>query len=361
MPRIPTRLVLKAYKENPLLLDLLKECRTLENARNELRWLREGAIAKFPPPGTSSKGQDVYSTHTWQRELRKMCDDRSKGKPLQYILGDQPFGDLDILCRKGVLIPRGETESFTFHTRDVILEAHSAKYLGKSLRILDLCSGSGCISLLLHSLLASHFKDLTIVGVDVDPRAISLSQKNKLHNIRRGLLSPRAQNEVCFLKADILDSIESGKRSFLDTLQPHFPGSNTQSTWDVLISNPPYISTSNFCNGTTSRSVRKYEPVRALVPPIVHSPFWKELGFEHVAREDIFYVRLLSLIHQLHVKITVLECGDLEQARRIMTMAEVLSEKVGANGRQCVYIWNDGCAVNDNDGGARAVIIESLL
>lgn len=38
--------------------------------------------------------------------LRRMVNERARGKPLQYILGDQPFGGLDILCRKGVLIPR---------------------------------------------------------------------------------------------------------------------------------------------------------------------------------------------------------------------------------------------------------------
>ncbi|KAI7970118.1 hypothetical protein EIK77_001508 [Talaromyces pinophilus] len=253
-----------------------------------------------------------------------------------------------------------ETESYTLHARDVILKGHHAENFRKSLRILDLCSGSGCISLLLHSLLASDIKDLTIVGVDVDPHAIKLSQKNKLHNIRRGLLSSRAENDVFFLQADILHSIQSAKSSFMSTLQDQFHTSSTQNMWDVLISNPPYISPANLVNGMTSRSVRKYEPIKALVPPVIDSSIWQDWGLEHVAREDIFYTTLLSLAYRLHIKVTVLECGDLEQARRVVAMAHALFEQVADSSKQRVYIWNDCYAVNDTDGGARAVVIERL-
>lgn len=107
MPRLPTKLILKAYKENPLLVHLIKECRTLEHARNELRWLYEGAVAKVVNTGTSFRKLDShYITRRWQQELRRMCTERGRGKPLQYILGDQPFGELEIICQKGVLIPR---------------------------------------------------------------------------------------------------------------------------------------------------------------------------------------------------------------------------------------------------------------
>jgi methylase of polypeptide subunit release factors len=51
-------------------------------------------------------GNGKIATGNWLPGLRKMVRERSRGKPVQYILGDQPFGELDILCRKGVLIPR---------------------------------------------------------------------------------------------------------------------------------------------------------------------------------------------------------------------------------------------------------------
>jgi methylase of polypeptide subunit release factors len=97
MPRIPFSVILKAHRENHLLSILLKECRTIDSARNELRWLRERAIRD---------SQSHPSETRWKRQLKSMVQLRSRGYPLQYILGDQPFGELEILCRKGVLIPR---------------------------------------------------------------------------------------------------------------------------------------------------------------------------------------------------------------------------------------------------------------
>lgn len=102
MPRIQPSLIIKAYNENPLLPLLVKECRSLDSARNELRWLRERALRDSQLP-TRLAGRTSVG---WRTRLRTMCRRRSRGYPLQYILGDQPFGDLEILCRRGVLIPR---------------------------------------------------------------------------------------------------------------------------------------------------------------------------------------------------------------------------------------------------------------
>ena len=116
MPRIPFSVILRAHRENNLLSMLLKECRTIDSARNELRWLRERAVRD---------SQSLPSKTGWRSRLRSMCQLRSKGYPLQYILGDQPFGELEILCRKGVLIPRFVHRNFqqgyitnTFQARD---------------------------------------------------------------------------------------------------------------------------------------------------------------------------------------------------------------------------------------------------
>lgn len=103
MPRINPATLIKAYSESPLLPLLLKECRTLESARNELRWLREHVLRPVPH---QHQHQHHHNPTTWKTRLISLCRKRSRGYPLQYILGDQPFGDLEILCRPGVLIPR---------------------------------------------------------------------------------------------------------------------------------------------------------------------------------------------------------------------------------------------------------------
>lgn len=96
MPRIPHSLLRRARAISKLLPLLLPTCRDIPSARNELRWLGEHATERT----VSSSGA------SWRALLRKLCVQRGRGKPLQYILGNQPFGDLEILCRKGVLIPR---------------------------------------------------------------------------------------------------------------------------------------------------------------------------------------------------------------------------------------------------------------
>ena len=105
MPRLPTSTLLKAQRESPFLPLLLRECRSLNLARNELRWLRARA---FADNNTASKERDPGIRHRSRciSRLRSMCRTRSRGMPLQYLLGDQPFGNVEILCERGVLIPR---------------------------------------------------------------------------------------------------------------------------------------------------------------------------------------------------------------------------------------------------------------
>lgn len=100
MPRIPTALLRKARAIDPLLPALLAPCRDLHTAQNELRWLREHvekvAKARRAKGDTLAKGA----------LLSQLVKERAQGKPLQYILGSEFFGDLEIKCKRGVLIPR---------------------------------------------------------------------------------------------------------------------------------------------------------------------------------------------------------------------------------------------------------------
>lgn len=97
MPRLSSSLLRHARHLHPLLPSLLRPCRDLASARNELRWLLEHAI---------SSSNEKHARHGSPQRLRQLVRQRGRGKPLQYILGSQPFGDLGILCRAGVLIPR---------------------------------------------------------------------------------------------------------------------------------------------------------------------------------------------------------------------------------------------------------------
>ncbi|KAJ9630817.1 hypothetical protein H2203_001342 [Taxawa tesnikishii (nom. ined.)] len=84
--------------------------------------------------------------------------------------------------------------------------------------------------------------------------------------------------------------------------------------WDILISNPPYISPQAF-NRTTSRSVRNFEPKLALVPSPqpISSP---------IDPGDVFYPRLLTIAKAVDAKLVLFEVADLEQAQRVASMVQ---------------------------------------
>src|SRR5579862_5733255 len=99
MPRLPPSIMVNAFNRHPLLPLILRSTRALPSALNELRWLREHAIALSAPTYSSPRRR-------WRTLLRKLCQERARGRPLQYVIGSQPFGDLDLQCTPGVLIPR---------------------------------------------------------------------------------------------------------------------------------------------------------------------------------------------------------------------------------------------------------------
>lgn len=98
MPRIPHSLLLNAHNISPLLPLVLRATGTLSSAIRELRWLSEHVQEQDKPPSLSKAQQ--------KQQLLRLCKRRQRGEPLQYILGSQPFGDFNIKCRPGVLIPR---------------------------------------------------------------------------------------------------------------------------------------------------------------------------------------------------------------------------------------------------------------
>jgi methylase of polypeptide subunit release factors len=100
MPRLPTLLLRHARAQEPLLVPLLRTCRDINSARNEFRWLKEYVEQDLIKKGLPAEGLVA------RQYLRKLCHERARGKPLQYILGTEYFGELELLCRPGVLIPR---------------------------------------------------------------------------------------------------------------------------------------------------------------------------------------------------------------------------------------------------------------
>ena len=144
--------------------------------------------------------------------------------PLQQLTGEQDFMGLTFTVNENVLIPRQDTE---------ILVEEVLKELHDGMRILDMCTGSGCILLsLLH-----YSNDCEGLGVDLSAEALEVAGRNVLK-----VLTPEKAEHVHFLHSDLFEKVE-GK-------------------FEIIVSNPPYIASAEV--DRLMPEVRDHEPRMAL-------------------------------------------------------------------------------------------------
>jgi release factor glutamine methyltransferase len=190
-------------------------------SRQELRWMMQAILDKRAL-GRKRYDVDLESTidnFTVKEKIRLNVWIRDRvlaHKPLQYILRSQPFCGLDIKVRPPTLIPRWETEELTLKVIEMLKE-YIKQHSPKELRVLDLCSGSGCISLAIAHHLLKITNKLEVVGIDNSSSAIALARINQ----RKSSIS---EKNLIFIQADIFKELPSS------------------GLFDLIISNPPYIS-----------------------------------------------------------------------------------------------------------------------
>ncbi|KAF9881150.1 quinate permease [Colletotrichum karsti] len=314
MPRLAPSLFRRAAAVSPHVRTLLPACRDIQSAANELRWIRahvQETLALHRGPKLSGEGKEA--------RVARLCAKRGRGVPLQYVLGSQPFGRLDIRCRPGVLVPRAETEAYVMHLADVVKA--SLPEMRDQVRVVDFCTGTGCIALGLYEGLARWAEAVDVTGVDVSEAAVDLSRENLRRNVDAGVLSPPSEERsITFRREDVFDD------AAMRTIPP----------CDVLVSNPPYISRDvwTYGQGQMGYSVRKYEPKLALVPGD-STPVYE--GCDHA---DVFYARLLDVARWLRPNILLFEVGDLEQALRVVRLVK-RHELTGQAGCELWRDWPD--------------------
>ena len=149
---------------------------------------------------------------------------RAEHIPLQQLTGEQDFMGLTFAVNEHVLIPRQDTE---------ILVEEVLKELHDGMRILDMCTGSGCILLsLLH-----YSNDCEGLGVDLSAEALEVAGRNVLK-----VLTPEKAEHAHFLQSDLFEKVE-GK-------------------FEIIVSNPPYIASAEV--DRLMPEVRDHEPRMAL-------------------------------------------------------------------------------------------------
>jgi release factor glutamine methyltransferase len=155
---------------------------------------------------------------------------RTKREPLQYIIGNQEFWGLEFKVTPDVLIPRPETE--------FIIEAALAiaQDRNKPVRIIDLCTGSGCIAVSLAKELAfAH-----VIATDASEKALAVARENtRDHGVA---------DRIRYLEGDLFEPLKE-----LDI----------RGQIDIIVSNPPYVRESDL--HALQSEVKDYEPLMALI------------------------------------------------------------------------------------------------
>lgn len=163
-----------------------------------------------------------------QERYHALIAKRSEHIPLQYLTGEQEFMGLTFMVNKNVLIPRQDTE---------VLVEEIMRDLHDGMRILDLCTGSGCILL---SLL-QYSNNCQGVGTDLSEEALCVARENYSR-----LKADKPEMEAAFIKSDLFENLDTEK----------------SGKFDIVVSNPPYIKTNVI--DTLMPEVREHEPFMAL-------------------------------------------------------------------------------------------------
>jgi len=181
------------------------------------------------------------------KAVKSVLERRNKREPLQYIIGHVDFCGLKIKVGPGVLIPRPETELVV---EEMIRTANGRQSTvcspsspeerivsdpglstgGGRLKILDLCTGSGCLALAF----ARQFRNAEVLATDLSEKTLAYAAENAEIN---------AVKNVTFLKGDLYEPVKGNR-------------------FEIIVSNPPYIKRGDISG--LSPEIREWEPVEAL-------------------------------------------------------------------------------------------------
>ena len=149
---------------------------------------------------------------------------RASKEPYAYITDHKEFMKLDFKVNKNVLIPREDTEVLVQEIIDLASKEYSSD---KKVKILDMCTGSGCIAISL----AKYIENAEITAVDISNEALQVAKENAIIN----------NINVTFINSNLFDKIEE--------------------RFDIIVSNPPYIKKDVI---DTLQEEVKNEPILAL-------------------------------------------------------------------------------------------------
>ena len=171
--------------------------------------------------------RETYASEEVCRAMEDVVQRILGGEPLAYVLGMWEFYGMELYVDKDVLIPRDDTCALA----ETAIK--KALFLNQDPRILDLCTGSGCVGLAI----ANRVKDARVTLADISREALAVAKKN--------VTAHKLSGHVTCVQVDALKA------------PPAFLGQ-----FDMIVSNPPYITTREM--EELDDSVRNFEPHLAL-------------------------------------------------------------------------------------------------
>jgi len=219
--------------------------------------------------------------------------DKNKNKhiPIQYIEGHAPFFGYEFIVNKNVLIPRFETEELVENTINYI----NKHFDNKNIKVLDLCTGSGCIGITLKK----EIPNLEVTISDISKKALEVAKKN----------AENLNAKIKIIESDLFDKINE--------------------KYDIIISNPPYVKNDE----DVQKIVKNNEPHIALYAGIDGLDYYKR-----ILKDISKYINKKSLIV---FEIGYLQGNEIKQIANENGFNNIVSKKDLSEKDRMIFIFNN--------------------
>jgi release factor glutamine methyltransferase len=183
---------------------------------------------------------DEPLTDAVRATMRDLVQRRAQHEPVAYLVGRREFFSLPFRVTREVLIPRPDTETLVIEIIEGAKGLAAAKSArgdaSSTVRVLDLCTGSGCVAVAVAKNCQMGKLDISVVATDISPSALAIARENATSN--------QVADRIEFLEGDLFRALPA------------------DSQFDIIAGNPPYIPTAEI--DTLDPEVAKHEPRLAL-------------------------------------------------------------------------------------------------
>ena len=183
---------------------------------------------------------DEPLTDAVRATMRDLVQRRVQAEPVAYLVGHREFFSLNFRVTRDVLIPRPDTETLVIEiiegVKTLVAARASTGENARAVRVLDVCTGSGCVAVAVAKNCVTTKCDIEIVATDISPAALAIARENAAAH--------KVDNCIEFIEGDLFAALPPDAR------------------FDIIAGNPPYVPTAEI--DTLDPEVARHEPRLAL-------------------------------------------------------------------------------------------------